>query len=51
MLNAHPTIFRFWVLGFFASSGFVSNIPRTYRDAQRPPHDFLLPNFKFIVEF
>ena len=45
------TIFCFQVLGFFASFGFVSNIPRTHRDAPRPPHDFLLPNFKFVVEF
>ena len=39
MFNAHPTIF-FRVLSLFASFGFVSNIPRTHHDAQRPPHYF-----------
>ena len=48
MLNARPTIFCFRVLGLFASSGFVSNIPRTHHDAQRPPHDFLFPSFGFV---
>ena len=51
MLNARPTIFCFRALGLFASFGFVSNIPRTHNDAQRPPHDFLFPSFGFIREF
>ena len=51
ILNAHPTIFCFRVLGLFASFGFVSNIPRTHHDAQRPPYDFLFPYFEFVVEF
>ena len=38
----------FRVLGLFASFGFVSNIPRTHYDAQRPPHDFLFPSFGFV---
>ena len=43
-----PRFFCFRVLGLFASSGFVSNIPRTHHDAQRPPHDFLFPSFGFV---
>ena len=50
MLNARPTIFCFRVLGLFASFGFVSNLPRTHHDAQRPPHDFLFPSFGFDCE-
>ena len=40
MLNAHPTIFCFRVLGLLSSFGFLSNIPRTHHNAQRPPHYF-----------
>ena len=50
-LNARPTIFCLRVLGLFASFGFVSNIPRSHHDAQRPLHDFLLPSFGFVCEF
>ena len=33
------------------SFGFVSNIPRTHHDAQRPPKDFLFPSLGFVREF
>ena len=51
MLHAHPTIFGFRVLGLFSSFGFVSNIPHTQHDAQRPPHDFSFASFGFVLEF
>ena len=44
ILNVHPTIFCFRVLGLFSSFGFVSNIPRTHRD-------FFIPSFGFVLEF
>ena len=44
MLNAHPKIFCFRVLGLFSSFGFGSNIPRTH-------HAFLFPSFGFVLEF
>ena len=51
MLNAHPTIFCFRVLGLFSSFGFFSNIPHAHHHAQRPPYDFLFPSFGFVLEF
>ena len=58
MLDAHPTIFCFRVLGLFPSFVFVvelrifidwshPNIPYTHHDARRAPDDFLFPNFGF----
>ena len=60
MLDAHPTIFCFHVLGLFPSFGFViefwvfidwshPNIPHTHHDARRPPHDFSFLNFPGII--
>ena len=34
-----------------SSSGFVSNILHTHRDAERPPHDFFFRSFAFVIEF
>ena len=48
MLNAHPKIFCFRVLGLFSSFGFVSNIPRTHHDFLFSIFCFLIPSFGFV---